>query len=71
MHRDELSRTRETTGDVWKTLWSVRLSLLALILVVGAVQIANYAWNAGLPNLANGVFKENSTWMYGSPPSWA
>ncbi|MGY3146316.1 MHS family alpha-ketoglutarate permease-like MFS transporter [Bradyrhizobium sp. USDA 3397] len=65
MHRDELSRTQETTGDVWKTLWSVRLSLLAIILVVGAVQIANYAWNAGLPNLANGVFKENSTWVYG------
>ncbi|VIO69535.1 Alpha-ketoglutarate permease [Bradyrhizobium ivorense] len=65
MHSDELSRTQETTGDVWKTLWSVRLSLLAVILVVGAVQIANYAWNAGLPNLANGVFKENSTWVYG------
>ncbi|MCS3926178.1 MHS family alpha-ketoglutarate permease-like MFS transporter [Bradyrhizobium elkanii] len=65
MHRDELSRTQETTGGVWRTLWSVRLSLLAVILVVGAVQIANYAWNAGLPNLANGVFKENSTWVYG------
>lgn len=65
MHGDELSRIQKTTGDVWKTLWNVRLSLLAVVLVVGAVQIANYAWNAGLPNLANGVFKENSTWVYG------
>ncbi len=64
MDRGELSRIQETTGDVWKTLWNVRLALLAVILVVGAVQIANYAWNAGLPNLANGVFKENSTSVY-------
>lgn len=37
MHRqDELSRIQETTSDIWKTLWSVRLSLLAVILVIGA-----------------------------------
>ncbi|MGY3610409.1 MULTISPECIES: MFS transporter [unclassified Bradyrhizobium] len=66
MHRqDELSRIQETTGGVWKTLWSVRLSLLAVILVIGSVQIANYAWNTGLPNMANTVFNENSTWVYG------
>ncbi|MEJ8815607.1 MFS transporter [Variovorax ureilyticus] len=66
VHRqDDLSRIQETTGDVWRKLWSVRLSLLAVILVIGSVQIANYAWNGGLPNMANGVFKENSTWVYG------
>lgn len=66
MHRkDDLSRIQETTGGVWKTLWSVRLALLAVILIIGSVQIANYAWQAGLPNMANGVFKENSTWVYG------
>ncbi|SFN81333.1 MFS transporter, MHS family, alpha-ketoglutarate permease [Bradyrhizobium sp. Rc3b] len=66
MHRqDESSRIQETTGGVWKTLWSVRLSLLAVILVIGSVQIANYAWNTGLPNMANTVFKENSTYVYG------
>ncbi|MGV7214866.1 MFS transporter [Bradyrhizobium sp. UFLA05-112] len=66
MHRaDEMSRIQETTGGVWKTLWSVRLSLLAAILVVGSVQLANYTYNFGLPNIANGVFKENSTWVYG------
>ncbi|KYK45996.1 hypothetical protein A1D31_34190 [Bradyrhizobium liaoningense] len=66
MHRqDDSSRIQETTGGVWKTLWSVRLSLLAVILVIGSVQIANYAWNTGLPNMANTVFKENSTYVYG------
>ncbi len=66
MHRqDELSRIQETTSGIWKTLWSVRLSLLAVILVIGSVQIANYAWIAGLPNMANTVFKENSTWVFG------
>jgi len=66
VHRQsDLTRIQETTGDVWKKLWSVRLSLLAVILVIGSVQIANYAWNGGLPNMANGVFKENSTWVFG------
>ncbi|MDE5445634.1 MFS transporter [Bradyrhizobium sp. CSA207] len=66
MHRDdELSRVQQTTGGIWKTLWNVRLSLLAVILVVGSVQIANYAWNTGLPNMANTVFKEDSTSVYG------
>lgn len=66
MHRkDKMSRIEETTAGVWKTLWKVRLSLLAVILVIGAIQIANYAWNAGLPNMANAVYKENSTWVYG------
>lgn len=66
MHRvDEDSRIQETTGGLWKALWKARLSLLAAILVVGGVQIANYTYNFGLPNIANGVFKENSTYVYG------
>lgn len=66
MHRvDEDSRIQETTGGVWKALWKARLSLFAAILVVGGVQIANYTYNFGLPNIANGVFKENSTYVYG------
>lgn len=66
MHRaDDNSRIQETTGGVWKALWKSRLSLLAAILVVGGVQIANYTYNFGLPNIANGVFKENSTYVYG------
>lgn len=67
LHRqeNELDRVQETTGGVWKTLWKVRLSLVAVVLVIGSIQIANYAWNTGLPNMANGVFKENSTAVFG------
>lgn len=67
MHRndDELDRVQETTGGVWRALWKVRLALLAVILVIGSVQIANYAWITGLPNLANGVYEENSIWVFG------
>jgi MHS family alpha-ketoglutarate permease-like MFS transporter len=63
--RDELEQVQETTGGVWRTLWKVRLSLLAVVLVIGSIQIANYAWNTGLPNMANGVFRENSTAVFG------
>ncbi|WP_271596552.1 MULTISPECIES: MFS transporter [unclassified Bradyrhizobium] len=64
-HADEGSRIQDTTGGVWRALWKARLSLLAAILVVGSVQLANYTYNFGLPNIANGVFKENSTYVYG------
>ncbi|MEX3968793.1 MFS transporter [Paraburkholderia sp. EG286B] len=63
--RDELEQVQQTTGGVWKTLWKVRLSLLAVVLVIGSIQIANYAWNTGLPNMANAVFNENSTAVFG------
>ncbi|SAK77876.1 major facilitator superfamily metabolite/H(+) symporter [Caballeronia catudaia] len=66
LHReDEFAKVHDTTAGVWKTLWKVRLSLLAVVLVIGSIQIANYAWNTGLPNMANGVFKENSTAVFG------
>lgn len=67
MHKeqDELHKVQESTGGVWKALWKVRLALLAVILVIGSVQIANYAWITGLPSMANGVYGENSTWVFG------
>ncbi|WP_162606482.1 MFS transporter [Jiangella asiatica] len=65
MHsKDELDRVQSSTGDVWRALWKVRFALLAVILVIGSVQIANYAWITGLPNLANGSYEENSTWVF-------
>ncbi|WP_018319329.1 hypothetical protein [Bradyrhizobium sp. WSM2793] len=56
MHRqDESSRIQETTGGVWQTLWSVRLSLLAVILLIGSVQIASYAWNRSAQHGQHGL----------------
>lgn len=62
---NELDQVQTTTIGVWKALWKVRFALLSVILVIGAVQIANYAWTAGLPNLANSVHNENSTAVFG------
>ena len=42
--KGDLDKIPETTGGVWRALWKVRLALLAIILVIGSVQIANYAW---------------------------
>lgn len=66
MHKqeDELQAVQESTGGVWRALWKVRLALVAVILVIGSVQIANYAWITGLPNMANGVYGENSTLVF-------
>ncbi|MCA4133766.1 MFS transporter [Arthrobacter sp. M4] len=64
-HASEHDRIHATTGNVWKALWKARLALLSVVLVIGAVQIANYAWTTALPNLANSVHKENSTAVFG------
>lgn len=64
-HDDELDKVQESTGAVWRSLWKVRFALLAVVLVIGSVQIANYAFITGLPNLANGTFHENSTMVFG------
>jgi len=64
-HASEHDRIHATTGDLWKALWKARLALLSVVLVIGAVQIANYAWTTALPNLANSVHKENSTAVFG------
>ncbi|WP_220449481.1 MFS transporter [Nonomuraea longispora] len=50
--------------SLWKTLWRARLALVAVVVVIGSVQIANYAWITGLPNLANSTYAENSTWVF-------
>jgi MHS family alpha-ketoglutarate permease-like MFS transporter len=66
MHgQTENDRIHATTGSLWKALWKARLALLSVVLVIGAVQIANYAWTTALPNLANSVHKENSTAVFG------
>lgn len=64
-HKDETEQIHTSAGSLWKALWKSRLALLAVILVIGAVQIANYAWNTALPNLANSVHKENPTAVFG------
>ncbi|WP_404287746.1 MFS transporter [Glutamicibacter arilaitensis] len=56
---------KSTTVGVWKSLWEVRLALAAVILVIGAITVANYAWIVGLPSLANGVYAENPTGVFG------
>lgn len=55
---------RPSAGALWRSLWSARLALAAVVLVIGSVQIANYAWITGLPNLANATYAENSTWVF-------
>jgi MFS transporter, MHS family, alpha-ketoglutarate permease len=58
-------RIHKSTRDVWKQIWDVRLALAAATMVIGSVQIANYTWITGLPNIANSVFKENSSRVFG------
>jgi len=66
VHRaEDTERVHQSTRGVWKQLWDVRLALAAVVMVIGSVQIANYAWITGLPNVANSVFKENSRTVFG------
>lgn len=51
--------------NVWRELWDRRFAVLTIVMIVGAVQIANYTWNTGLPNMANAVFNEDSTVVFG------
>ncbi|MEO3887124.1 MFS transporter [Nonomuraea sp. B5E05] len=55
---------RRGVASLWKTLWRARLALVGVVLVIGSIQIANYAWITGLPNLANSTYSENSTWVF-------
>ncbi|EPZ52910.1 MFS transporter [Alicyclobacillus acidoterrestris] len=55
----------ESTAKVWSKIWDHRLGVLAIIFVTGGTMIANYLFLTGLPNLANTVFKENSTSVFG------
>jgi MHS family alpha-ketoglutarate permease-like MFS transporter len=52
------AKAPESTGKVWHALGVHWLGFLAIITMVGATQIVNYAWLVGLPNLANSVYKE-------------
>ncbi|MFK0007695.1 MFS transporter [Paenarthrobacter sp. NPDC090520] len=63
--QDQLHEIKATTGGVWKALWQVRLALAAVVLVIGAITVANYAWITGLPAVANSVYKENPTGVFG------
>ncbi|CAG9249583.1 MFS transporter [Paraburkholderia caribensis] len=61
----EDTRIHRRTRDVWKQLWDLRLALLAVTMVIGSVQIANYAWITGLPSIANSIYKEESSFVFG------
>lgn len=63
MTRKELEES--TTGSVWTGVGRNWLSLLAIVFVVGAVQVYNYAWTTGLPNTARIVMKENPATVFG------
>jgi MHS family alpha-ketoglutarate permease-like MFS transporter len=52
-------------GSVWRELGRNWTALVAMVLVVGGVQILNYTWTTGLPNLANATYKENSGAVFG------
>lgn len=58
------AKVHKSTAGVWKELWDLRLALAAVVLVIGSFQIANYAWITGLPNIANSIFKENSSLVF-------
>lgn len=60
----ELDVVRDTTGGVWASLWRVRFALLAVILVIAGITVANYAWIVGLPNLANSVYQEDPVQVF-------
>ena len=50
---------------VWKLVGRHKLSLIAIIFVVGGTQVANYIWTTGLPNLALSSFQEDPTAVFG------
>jgi MFS family permease len=54
----------ETNGAVWTGLRKHWLGLLAIIAVVGAVQVFNYTWAVGLPTLARSTFHESPTGVF-------
>lgn len=54
-----------STGKIWSSVGRNWLSILAIVFVVGAVQVYNYAWTTGLPNTARIVMKESPTAVFG------
>lgn len=55
----------QSTSEVWKGVWKNRLGFTAIIFVVAATQVANYAWTVGLPSLARSVHSEDPTVIFG------
>lgn len=51
-------------NSVWRDVRKYWLSVLATIFIVGAIQAYNYTWIAGLPNLANGLYREDPTAVF-------
>lgn len=51
--------------NVWRDLARHWPALVAVVFVVGGVQVLNYTWTTGLPNLANAAYKENSNAVFG------
>ena len=54
-----------STGSVWIGIRKHWLNVLAIVFVVGAVQIYNYAWTTGLPNTARTVMNEDPSTVFG------
>jgi MHS family alpha-ketoglutarate permease-like MFS transporter len=55
----------QSTPEVWKGVWKNRLGFVAIIFVVAATQVANYAWTVGLPSLARSSYSEDPTVIFG------
>ncbi|MGF6883161.1 MHS family alpha-ketoglutarate permease-like MFS transporter [Nocardia sp. GAS34] len=54
----------DSTGAVWGGVRKHWIGVLAIIVVVGAVQAYSYAWNVGLPTLARGAYGANPTEIF-------
>lgn len=52
-------------GSVWREVGRNWAPLLAALFVIGGVQVLNYTWTTGLPNLANATYKEDSNVVFG------
>ena len=63
MTREELEKS--STGAIWSSVGKNWLSVLAIVFVVGAVQVYNYAWTTGLPSTARTVMNESPTAVFG------
>jgi MFS transporter, MHS family, alpha-ketoglutarate permease len=60
----DVAERTDTNTAVWGGVRKHWLGLVAIVVVVGAVQVFNYAWSVGLPTLARGSFGENPTGVF-------
>lgn len=54
----------QNVGGIWGEIWQGRVAVAAVLLVVGGAQVATYAFETAIPNLANAAFKENATTVF-------